>query len=169
MSASHDDLLQPTLSADLDVRNYRRLFRPQSILWPAFFGGPVAGGILFGLNYARMGRRDLASRCWVGGVAVALVLAFVIGWYITEPALREAAVDRTRKPDTSLTRIAFAGISVAIGWFIAKHQNPRFDAWEGGRNEPAKLLFPGLLAVLTGALFVMGALLVTVAMRRGFA
>jgi hypothetical protein len=62
-----------------------------------------------------------------------------------------------------------AGISVAIGWFIAKHQNPRFDAGEGGRNDPAKLLFPGLLAVLTGALFVMGALLVTVAMRRGFA
>jgi hypothetical protein len=117
-----------------------------------------------------MSRRDLAMRCWVGGVAVALVLAFVIGWFITEPALTEAAVNRARKPDRSLTRVAIAGISVAIGWFIAKHQTPRFDAWEGRRNNvPAKLLLPGLLAFVMGALFLTGALMVTVALRRGLA
>jgi len=168
MSARPDELLQPTLSADLDVRLYGRLFRPQSILWPTFFGGPLAAGILFGLNYARMGRRDLALRCWIGGVVVALVVAFCVGWYITEPALTQAVVNRARKPDTAMTRAIIAGISVAIGWFIAKHQEPRFNAWEGRRNEPANLWVPGILAIVAGAFFIVGVSLGTVALRHGF-
>ncbi len=169
MRPREDDLLQPTLSPDLDVRIYGRLFKPQSILWPTFFGGPVAGGILFGMNYARMGRRDLALRCWIGGVVVGLALAIGVGWYLTDPAATSEVTNAAaRNPSTRLTRYIIAGISVAIGWLVAKHQEPRFTAWEGHGNEPANLWVPGLLAVFVGAIFIIGVALGTVALRGGF-
>ncbi len=166
MNAREDDLLQPTLSPDLDVRTFGRLFRPQSLLWPTFFGGPIAGGILFGMNYARMGRRDLALRCWIGAVVFGLALAVAIGWYLTDPEVRSATAAGSG-PSTRITRYLVAGISVAIGWLIAKHQEPRYTAWEGASNTPANLWVPGLLAWLVGAGVMLAAIFATVALRGG--
>jgi len=154
MNARDDDLLQPTLAADLDVRAYGRLFRPQSVLWPSFFGGPLAGATLFGINYARMGRRDLALRCWIGGVLLALVLATAVAWYLSGGW---GATVGSQRPETRWMRYVVSGTSVAIGWFIAKNQAPRYTAWEGAGNAPANLWLPGILAVIAGAILFIGA------------
>lgn len=153
--ANDDELLRPTLPADLDVRAFGHPFRPQSILWPTFFGGPLAGGIVFGMNYARLGRRDLAARTWIAGLALALALGCVIGRFVI-------GAEAGGGPDKRLVRYAVAGFSVAIGWFVAKHQEPRFAAWESATEKPpANLWLPGLLAVLAGAAVFVGAIAAT--------
>lgn len=152
MNAPHDDLLRPTLTAGLDVRTYRPLFAPQSILWPCFFGGPLAGGILFGMNYARMGRRDLAKKCWVAAIVITLALGTGMCWYI----LQQYETDSSTRPSTRGLRYVTSGVGVAIGWLVAKHQQPLFTAWENAGNRPAGLWIPGVLACVVGALFTGG-------------
>lgn len=163
MNSLDDDVLQPSLAPDLDIRGYRPLFRPQSILWPTFFGGPVAGGILFGMNYARMNRRDLALRCWIGAAVIVLALGVAIGWYLTAPAGQGAGSGTTR-----IVRYLVAGISVGIGWFIAKDQEPRFAAWENASRTPARLIVPGFLAWLVGASVLLATIVTTLVLRGGF-
>lgn len=164
MNARNDELLQPTLAADLDVRGFGRLFKPQSILWPTFFGGPIAGGILFGMNYARMGRRDLAVRCWTAAAVVGVLFAIGVGLYFSQPGALGG--DSDARGTTRVMRYVIMGASVGMGWFVAKHQEPRFTAWESASNAPAKLLGPGLLAVIVGAL-VLGAVIVATLALRG--
>lgn len=166
MNARNDELLQPTLAADLDVRGFGRLFKPQSILWPTFFGGPIAGGILFGMNYARMGRRDLAVRCWTAAAIVGVLFAIGVGLYFSQPGVLDSNADA--RGTSRVARYAIMGASVGMGWFVAKHQEPRFAAWESAANEPAKLLGPGLLAVIVGASVLGAGVVATLALRGAF-
>lgn len=154
MKPGQDELLRPTLSADYDVRAYRPLFRPESILYPSFFGGPFAALVLFGTNYARMGRRDLARNAWIAGAVLTVVLGVAVAWILAE----SWAESGTRRTPTGV-RLALNGLGVAIGWFLSKHQASRFEAWHNAGNAPAKLLWPGLAAVIAGAI-AMGSVVV---------
>ncbi len=154
MNALDDDLLRPTLSAGLDVRTYRPLFPPQSILWSCFFGGPLAGGIMFGTNYARMGRRDLAKKCWIGAALITLALVAGVCWYL----IHARGLGPRSRPSTQGIRYLFSGVGLAIGWFVAKHQQPLFTAWESAGHQAARLWLPGGLAILAGAAITFGAL-----------
>lgn len=164
MNARNDELLQPTLAADLDVRGFGRLFKPQSILWPTFFGGPIAGGILFGMNYARMGRRELATRCWAAAAIVGVLYGIGAGLYLSQPGALENTTDS--RGTTRLMRYALMGASVGIGWFVAKHQEQRFAAWESASRTPANLWGPGLAAVVAGWV-VLGAVILATLLLRG--
>lgn len=147
MKPGQDDLLRPSLSRDYDVREYRPLFRPESILYPAFFGGPLAGLILFGVNYSRMGRRDLARKAWIGGAVLTLVIGAAIAWYLAD-SWSEQRTHRT----PPWIRFAVNALGIGIGWLVSKHQASRFEAWQSSGHAPAKLFFPGLAAVIASGL-----------------
>jgi len=150
MKPGHDELLRPSLSADYDVRSYRPLFRPEGLLYAAFFGGPLAGLILYGVNYSRMGRRDLARNAWIAGAVLTVVIGGLIAWYLADSW---SETGRTRTP--SWIRFSVNGLGVGIGWFVAKHQSSRFEAWQSAGNTPAKGFFPGLAAVLLSAVVML--------------
>lgn len=69
MKRNSDDLLdQPPVN-----RNLPELHPPSYILWSAFFGGPLAGGVLFFINFYRTGHTLTGYITLFGGALLSFV------------------------------------------------------------------------------------------------
>jgi hypothetical protein len=126
-----DDLFRPTITAR--PAPARPPWRPQSIVYPAFFGGPLAAGVLGVLN----GRR-LALPSWQLFVIGAVALAGVGG----------------RVAISAAVGLRFAGtVSGLVVWLVLlAFQRRPFRVVLLGGAEPASLVGPGLAAAIGGSL-----------------
>ncbi|MBI5363356.1 MAG: hypothetical protein HZA53_09260 [Planctomycetes bacterium] len=148
MSEPEDDLLRPTLAADFDVRTFDRPWDPSGLPIAAFFFGPLGGGILYALNYRRLGQRRHARWCFAGAVVVALLFIAVSAWLIASGVL--TTKDR-------IARYGVQGLSALLGLALTRHQSGRFGAWEALGQPKRKLLGPAL-AIGIGAGLLYGLL-----------
>jgi hypothetical protein len=126
-----DELFSPT------IRDRHRSgplpWRPESILYPAFFGGPLAAATLGVLNGRRLG----LARIQLLAVAAAGVVAFAARLAVS------AALEENRG-------IRFAGtVAGVLVWLvvIAVQRRP-FRAFTFGNGEPASLVGPGFAAAI---------------------
>ena len=145
-----EDLFTPTLSEDDDALDFDQPWNPQSLVFATFFGGFLTGGILFGLNFKRLGRPERAWPCIVGGAILTLAWTYFAvdarqrGWYEGDSGLRSAV------------RIAQRALPVIVALWIAQLQKRRFRVYEGAHGEGARALVPGFLAVLLSMVVTFG-------------
>lgn len=140
MGSTRDDLLTPTLEADLDVHAFERPWNPQSILWAGFFGGPLAGGLLHAWNDRRLKRGRQFPFTLLATLLVALLTSAVSGWLWTR------AADYTT--GRMWMRIGQRGVGVALCLVLTSLQQKRFRAYEMAGLERGKLFRTGLITVL---------------------
>jgi hypothetical protein len=143
-----DDLFTPTVTAR--AGDLARPWRVDSLLYPAFFGGPLAGTVLGLINAYRLGvgRRGMAAIGAVGLVAVAARIALV---GIIGPFSGSSVVG------------ALAGVAVWGAIWVTQRRAFRAFQFTGG--EPARLLWLGLVAAVIGLgveIFLLGAFVVLV-------
>jgi hypothetical protein len=135
MNETVDELLQPSLSADFDVRKFDRPWDPSNLPYAAFFFGPLAGGVLYALNYKRLGSARHAWLCLTGSVLLSLVAIAVVVWLLVSGVITA---------ENRVARFGIQGLSAAVGLALSKHQRGRFRAWEQLGRPPRKLLLPAL-------------------------
>ncbi|NJP31963.1 hypothetical protein [Micromonospora thermarum] len=130
-----DDLLTPTVAAEAyEVR--RTPWRPQSLLYPAVFGGPTAVTVLGLVNGARLGVSRRATMAVAGAGVAALAARIAVTLWLSAAG--------TERPSRVIGAVAGA-----LAWLaVAAVQKPRFRAYELRGGEPASLWGPGLAAVL---------------------
>ncbi|MER7415205.1 hypothetical protein ABT346_00205 [Micromonospora peucetia] len=130
-----DDLFTPTIPPAADEAR-RPPWRPQSLLFPAVFGGPTAVTVLALLNGRRLGVPRRAHLAVLGsglaGLAARLTMTFVL--------FDDGAGGPVR---------LIGALAGGLVWLVAAAtQKPRFRAYELRGGEPASLWLPGLGAVL---------------------
>ncbi|WP_155371544.1 hypothetical protein [Catellatospora vulcania] len=127
----NDDLFQPTIGARPVVTE--RPWRPSSLVYPAFFGGPLAVTMLGVLNARRLslGRNQ---QLILAGAGLAAILA------------RLAVTGLLGGQVGARTLGTLFGL--AVWGLIAATQKKAFRAYQYGDGEPASLFGPGLAAVI---------------------
>jgi hypothetical protein len=136
----NDDLFTPTVTAR--AGDLRRPWRVDTLLYPAFFGGPLAATVLGLINGRRLGieTRAIMAVAATGVVAIVGRIA-VIGAF----------------GDYTGSRVVSALAGVLVWGMILVTQRRAFRAFQLTGGEPAGLLWPGLAAAIGG--FVVEALL----------
>ena len=134
-----DELFQPTIH-DRPVSG-KPPWRPQSILYPGFFGGPLAAAVLGVVN----GRRGGLPPVRVALIAAAGLIAF--GARFAVSAAYDGGV---------IIRMSgyLAGIAVAL--LVLAWQRQPFRTFSYGGGDPASLVRPGLLAAVVFGLLEAG-------------
>lgn len=145
-----DDLLTPTITQT--PASVKPPWRVDSLLYPAFFGGPLAAALLGAINAGRLGvtGRKLALIVTAGVAAFAAVM-------IAVPILQAER--------TGLQRITVAAGGLVV-WGVTQAMLRRpFRAFSLRGGEPASLWGPGIAATigLGFAQYVLLALVVAVA------
>lgn len=141
----HDDLFSPTIR-DQPAPG-RPPWRPESIVYPAFFGGPLAAATLGVLN----GRRLALPT----GHLIAIAAAGVAGF-----AARVAVGAFT--DGNSPVRLAGTVTGVLVWLLVLSLQRGPFRLATLRGRAPARLIGPGLAAAIGGALLEALLLLVFV-------
>lgn len=130
-----DDLISPTIDSGYGVVD--RPWRPTSILYPAFFGGPLAAAVLGLMN----ARRLALGRTVLLGVAAAGVGA-VLARFVLTAALHEHG----------LAPILGGLTGVAVWSAVVATQRRPFQVHERRDGETASLVWPGIVAAVGGGL-----------------
>ncbi|MEU8007322.1 hypothetical protein AB0B66_39695 [Catellatospora sp. NPDC049111] len=127
----NDDLFRPTITA-APVAAGDPPWRPSSIVYPAFFGGPLAVAVLGVLNARRLslGVNQQLAVAAAGLAAVAARLAMT------------ALLGQTQ------ARILGTVFGLLVWGVVSMTQKKAFRAYEYGNGEPASLFGPGLAAVI---------------------
>lgn len=127
----NDDLFQPTIGAKPVVATPP--WRPDSIVYPAFFGGPLAATVLGLINGRRLalGNRQLLA-------VLAAGVAAIIGRIVATDLLSGQVG----------TRILGAAAGLVAWGAVAATQKRAFRAYALGGREPAGLIGPGFAAAI---------------------
>jgi hypothetical protein len=126
-----DDLFRPTIEARPVPAE--RPWRPGSIVYPAFFGGPLAATVLGVLNGRRLAldRTTTLAIAGAGGAAIA-------GRLVLTAALHPDSVGRL-----------LGSVGGLLVWTVVLAVQKRpFRAYELRDGEPASLVRPGLAAAV---------------------
>jgi hypothetical protein len=135
----HDELFHPTIGGR--VTSGKRPWRPVSIAYPAWFGGPLTAAVLGVVNGRRLGLT--AQR--LTAIGAAGLFAFAV-WVAMSP---EAG-------DFFGVRWA-GGIAGVLVWLVVLGlQRKPFRAFTLGRAEPARLVGPGFAALIGCGLLELG-------------
>jgi hypothetical protein len=126
-----DDLFSPTISAPAPAA---RPWRVSSLVYPSFFGGPLAAAVLGVINGRRLGLST--------GVLLGLAGIGLVG--IVARVLAAVATADWSLPVSGIIRVAL-GLAVAGAAMLP--QRRRYRAFELRGGEPASLVTPGLIAV----------------------
>lgn len=125
-----DELFRPTIRERDTSR--RPAWRPDSIFYPAFFGGPITAATLGLLNGRRLG---------LGRGPMLAIAAAGLACFAARLALSLAI-------DGSALRLAGAVTGVLVALAIRAVQRRPFRGFVYRGGEPASLIVPGLLAVV---------------------
>jgi hypothetical protein len=128
-----DDLFTPTVSTR--ASDLPRPWRVDSLLFPAFFGGPLAGTVLGLINGRRLG---IGSRSLI---AIAVTGLAVIATRISLIATLDIG---------SALRVITGLAGVAVWGVILATQRRRFRAFQLTGGEPASLVWPGIAVGVAG-------------------
>jgi hypothetical protein len=144
-----DDLFRPTIR-ERPVSG-KRPWRPESIFYPAFFGGPLAAATLGLLN----GRRLRIPGAHLALIAVAGLVAFGV----------RVGLSLWLAEGNSGVRLA-GSVTGALAWLAVLSTERRpFRAYTYADGEPAGLVGPGFAAViglgLTEAIIIFALLAAT--------
>lgn len=142
-----DDLLRPTLSEQDDVSGFDEPWNPYNILYPTFFGGFLAGGVLYGLNFTKLGQDRYRIPTFIGTAVAVLGVAILGNWLAATGKI--AGDDRM---SLSIFRFGQRFASLALGWLLATRQTRRFRLYEESGLKARKLLWPGLIMVGLGTI-----------------
>lgn len=126
-----DELFNPTIHAQPPPG--KPPWRPESILYPAFFGGPLAAATLGVLN----GRRLALPGSHLLAIAAAGLAAFGARIVVS------AAVE-----DRSVVRLAGTVAGVLVWLVVLGLQRRRFRTFSYRGGEPASLVGPGFAAFI---------------------
>ncbi|MER7330105.1 MULTISPECIES: hypothetical protein [unclassified Micromonospora] len=130
-----DDLFTPTI-APAAYETRRPPWRPQSLIFPAAFGGPTAVTVLALVNGSRLGlsRRANLAVLGAGLAGLAARVAVTLGFF----------ADGSDRPSRLI-----GALSGALVWLAASATQKRpFRAYELRGGKPASLWLPGVGAVL---------------------
>jgi hypothetical protein len=135
-SMSSDELFRPTVR-DRPASGAAP-WRPDSILYPAFFGGALTAATLGVLNGRRLGVRP--------GAQLAVAQFAVAGAGLVAIAVRVLLIGAFDGSGAARLFSQLAGVPV---WLVvlAVQRRP-FRAFTFGNGEPARLIGPGLLAAI---------------------
>lgn len=140
-----DELLRPTLAAEDDPVHMRQAWNPWTLAVLAVLGGPLAGGVLFGENSRRLGRKQLG----LGILAGSALLLFVSGLV----AARLRRLDGLAGWDEeSVLSLPVRGAAVLLAAPLATFQNRRFQVFTRNGGEPGNLWLFGFAALAVGVL-----------------
>jgi hypothetical protein len=132
-----DDLLKPTITET--PQPLRRPWRVDSLVYPAFFGGPLAVTYVGAINARRLG---------VGNRQIALIVATGAAALVAQLMVVVFLLDEL---STGVQRLSFSVAGIIV-WSVAKlvQQRPfRIFLLRGG--EPASLWGVGIGVVLASA------------------
>lgn len=115
-------------------------WNPSSIVYNAFFCGPLPAGLLFAYNARRLGR----PAAFVPGLVIALVAGLGL------PALVFFYLNSRGPIDSQDARLGvrIAGVLFALAW--ARVQRTRFEVFSRDGDEAASLWKPGFIALAVG-------------------
>lgn len=162
MAADDADLLQPSLGEDFEVRRFQRPWSPSSLLWVAFFGGPIGAGLMYTLNYRRLARPRSGWICLLGTLVVSLALVLTVGGLAGRPSMRDGSPDSSR-----MIRYGIQAICLVIGLGLTHDQSRAFRAFESAGHSPGKALVPALLAIALNIIILLVTLPAAAALLHG--
>lgn len=154
MSGNEDDLFQPSLSAESPPR---ALYSPTACWVTAFFGGPIAALIIFGVNFHRAG---LAAReaGWLV-MASAIAIATLIQMAYARAGAAETGADAD-------DRLLVRGAALAIAGLLYWRLRSAFRAQEMFAVKPPEPWVMGLAAVALNIVVSMAAVVSLAGMFR---
>lgn len=165
------DLLEPSLSEKDDIAGATRPWNPHSLILVMIFGGPLAGGFLYALNFKRLGQPSRFRPTLLAALAVFFAVLAPAVWHATrarDARERGIPVSASAEPDRELTaeeetersalqkernvirgstHLAAAGFAVVLMFL----QRRRYQMHEALGGSTAGAFVPGVLAVIIGA------------------
>ncbi|MGR6317383.1 hypothetical protein Q2K19_06045 [Micromonospora soli] len=147
-----DDLFTPTIIPTAYVDERRPPWRPGSLVYPAIFGGVLAGTTLALINASRLRLPTRATLAIAGTGLVALVARVLV-----TVTLLDGRVSGTG-------RLVGALCGALVGTVAHLAQRSRFRTWEMRGGEPASLVKAGIAAAL-GLGILEGLIIVLVGAR----
>jgi hypothetical protein len=142
--ARDDGLFRPSLPEGIDVGTFRDPWRPMSLAVAGFFGGLLAAGALFAMNWSRLAQPQAARRCALLTAGVAVLTVVVVAALIVSGTVGLGADDRELRGNLRLGQRVLA---VVFGLWQAREQEPRFRMFVAAGREPAAVLLPSLGAI----------------------
>lgn len=127
------DLLQPSIGR---VEPTRPLYSSTALFVPAFFGGPVAAAIIFGMNASRAGRLPRDAACLVAGALLLVIVPWTALAFWPEVATQMRLVIRA------------AGLLAAAVFYWRHRQLHRAQALFGVSSPSGWI--PGIGAIVLG-------------------
>jgi hypothetical protein len=163
------DLFRPTLDTRHDHAGIGRPFDPNSLVFAAFFLGPVGGGWLLWRNFRELGMAKAARWC-AAGFAVLTLAMVAMTVAVTTPketegkrpaAARSRAAEKPAEESegrrgTRNVRLIVQAATVVVALVAARFQKGRFRIFErqGGDARPA--FKPALVAFIVGVPVYIG-------------
>ena len=136
------DLYQPTLQKYHDEARHARPWNLSSLVFAAFFCGPIGGGALVSLNFKHLGQPRTAGWSAFGfGLLTVSLIALTV--YV-----RVNDVDIEKR----MIRLGAQGLTLLAALVATRIQKPRFRAFIGHGGEPRPLFKIGLLAFVAGGI-----------------
>ena len=157
--ATHGDLLRPVLTESDDALGFDRPWSPFSIVWVAAFGGLLAAGALYAINFRRLGM----ARWALPTLAVTIVLTLVLHGLVFGPA----AAGQVDRETGRWLRFGLRAFAIGFAVAFAAAQDRRFRLFTTTRRPPGALLKPALIAVAASIVTLFGYGLLIAALVRG--
>lgn len=152
-TAPDEDLLKPSLDQQDEASGFADPWNPASLVFAAFFVGPLAGGYLIAQNFKRLGMH--------ARFGPTLAVFVTVGVVVTGTVMGLAYFDVFDSSDQEIRRLArllARAVTIVMALIFTHQQKARFRLYLHSGHEPASLWGPGIMAFIAG--FVLGALLV---------
>jgi len=145
-AAPDDDLLKPTLDERYDSATVAAggaaPWDPESMVFATFFSLPLGAGVLYAINYRRLGQ-PRAALFTLLGTCVFVLGALAGAWWLTVDGAKAT------RPYVRLALTALGFITVTL---LSRHQKGPFRAWSNAGGEARSITLAAVLAFVGNVL-----------------